>query len=82
MSLDEVHEQKNITVKGVGGAVPILNKEKALLRWMVAGPEVATILTDFETYFANKKTDLHGLHHDEVASTQLNFKRDVLKFTS
>ena len=67
-------------MKGVGGAVPILNKGKALLRWMVSEPEVATILSDFEPSFANKKADLHGLHHDEGVSTQ--HKTDVLKLTS
>ena len=82
MALDQIHEQENIKVKGVGGAVPILNKEKALLRWMVSGPEVATILSDFEPSFANKKADLHGLHHDEGVSIQLKFKTDVLKLTS
>ena len=49
---------------------------------MVTGPEVATILSDFEPSFANKKADLHGLHHDEGVSTQLKFKTDVLNLTS
>ena len=39
MSLDESHEQNNACVKEEGGAIGLTEKPKALLRWMVAGPE-------------------------------------------
>ena len=42
IALDQIHEQENIKVKGVGRAVSILEKESALCRWMVADPEDPT----------------------------------------
>ena len=38
---------------------------------MVAGPMVTIFLTDFEPSFAEIKDDLHGLHHNEGASEQV-----------
>ena len=35
--------------------------------------------TDFESSFANKKVDLHRLHHNEGGSEQPKFKTDVMK---
>ena len=76
IALDQIHEQENVKVKGVAGAVSLIEKEKALRRWMVAGPEVANILEEFETSFAKKKCDPHGFHHDEGISSQMKFKND------
>ena len=38
----------NAQVKGEGGAVRLMEKPAALRRWMIAGPEVATIIQEFE----------------------------------
>ena len=32
--LDQVHEQENVKVKGVGGAMHLLNEQSALNRWL------------------------------------------------
>ena len=45
MALDQAHEQNNATVKGDGGAVGLTENPSALRRWMVAGPEVARVIT-------------------------------------
>ena len=49
---------------------------------MLAGPELKTILEDFEEIIQNEFTDLRDLHHNEGLSTQLQFKRDVEKLVS
>ena len=80
--LDQIHEQENIKIKGIAGAASIIEKEKALDRWMIAGPEVSNILEDFEAKFAPKTMDLKGYHHDEGVSVQLRFKAHVERLTS
>ena len=45
MSLDESHEQNNDCVNEEGGAVGLTEKPAALLRWMVAEPEMDRAVT-------------------------------------
>jgi len=40
-------------VKGIGGAVGLTENGNALRRWMVAGPEVARVVSDFEMAAGN-----------------------------
>lgn len=49
MALDQAHEQLNRFVKGDGGAVGLTENPAALLRWMVSGPEMARIISEFES---------------------------------
>jgi len=35
-------------IKGDGGAVGILGNETALLKWMVAGPEISRMVREFD----------------------------------
>jgi len=44
-------EQNNKLVKGSGGAVGLTENPKAFKRWMVAGPEQARLLIEFEDQF-------------------------------
>ena len=50
IALDQVHEQNNKDIKGVGGAVNLVNRadESSLIRWELCGHEVATLISDFE----------------------------------
>ena len=48
MAIDQAHKQNNALVKGDGGAVGLTENPKALLRWMVAGPETARVIQQFE----------------------------------
>ena len=45
--LDQAHEQNKELVKGEGGAISLTENPSALLRWMVAGPEVHVLLKNF-----------------------------------
>ena len=46
--LGQAHEQNNELIKGEGGVIGITENPTALLRWMVAGPELARMVTEFE----------------------------------
>ena len=49
MALDEVHEQNNTIIKGIGGATPLVNRsdESPLLRWELCDGEFSKLLRDF-----------------------------------
>ena len=46
--IDHAHEQNNRLVKGTGGAVGLTENPSAFKKWMIAGPEKARLLTEFE----------------------------------
>ena len=78
MPIDQAHEQNNACVKGDGGAVGVTKNPSALQRWMIAGPEVARVIGEFEKSAIpeNRSVDTH--HHDQTASVQISFAKDVL----
>ena len=76
MSLDESHEQNNACVKDEGGAIVLTEKPGALLRWMVAGLEMARVVTEFLTVLDcthNAQTS----HHEDTPRTQSTFLSHV-----
>ena len=50
MGIDQAHEQNNPVIKGMGGAVPFLNKEdeSALARWELCLHELSLIVSEYE----------------------------------
>lgn len=46
--IDQAHEQNNAWIKSAGGAIGLTDNPSALRRWMAAGPEVATLIEEFE----------------------------------
>ncbi|KAK0146492.1 hypothetical protein N1851_014183 [Merluccius polli] len=74
IAIDQAHEQMNACIKGDGGAVGLTDNPSALLRWMVAGPEVArliqefefSVLEDFGNPFEEESKDLIVLHSKEI----------------
>ena len=76
IALDQAHEQCNALVKGEGGAVGLTNNPSALRRWMVAGPEIARMVEEFEKQaFHGEATDLD--HHERLPSFQVTFSTQV-----
>ena len=65
MSLDESHEQNNACVKAEGGAVGLTEKPTALLRWMVAEPEMARVVTEFIYGLDKTHKDAETYHHED-----------------
>ena len=44
---NDEHEQNNKIVKGDRGAIGLTDSSTQLLHWMVSGPEISRIITDF-----------------------------------
>ena len=68
MSIDQCHEQNNAVVKGSSGAIGLTGNPGALRRWMVAGPEIARITTEFKGQAIRGHGSAHDighLHHDQ-----------------
>ena len=74
MPIDQAHEQNNAFVKGDGGAVGLTDNPSALRQWMIAEPEIARVIGEFDMR-KNSKVDTY--HHDQTASVQTSFARDV-----
>ena len=54
--LDHNHEQLNEMIKGEGGAVGLTEDPTALRHWMISGPEIACVVTEFEETFSKSNT--------------------------
>lgn len=79
--IDQAHEQNNKLVKGSGGAVGLTENPSAFRKWMVAGPEQARLLTEFENISGMGKENSNHFHHEEILSTQKHFKQQVRNLT-
>lgn len=77
ISLDQAHEQLNALVKGVGGAVGLTENPQALLRWMVAGPEISRAVTEFEQATNHAPESSVFRHHEQTKPKQLAFVNHV-----
>ena len=75
MPIDQAHEQNNELVKGSGGAVGLMENPSAFQRWMVAGPEQARILTEFENQSLNQKEHGDQQHEQRYSTLQLFMKQ-------
>lgn len=76
--IDQAHEQNNACIKGDGGAVGLTDNPQALRRWMVAGPEVARVIEEFQDgnqHWRRQTADTR--HHDQTPSVQASFVTDV-----
>ena len=47
----QAHEHLDAPVKGDGGAISLTKNNGALRRWMVAGPQLSSIIAEFEEQF-------------------------------
>ncbi|VDI16024.1 Hypothetical predicted protein [Mytilus galloprovincialis] len=80
MAIDQAHEQNNACVKADGGAVGLTENLGALRRWMVAGPEMARLVNEFENVtecFVNTNAS-NKLHHEQTLSFQESFRNDIV----
>lgn len=79
MPIDQAHEQNNEAVKGSGGAVGLTENPFAFKKWMLAGPEQARLLSEFENCHSLGNTN--NFHHEEGLTTQETFQRQVSSLT-
>uniref|UniRef100_A0A8C4QRU2 Uncharacterized protein n=1 Tax=Eptatretus burgeri TaxID=7764 RepID=A0A8C4QRU2_EPTBU len=75
--LDQAHEQNNARVKGDRGAVGLTDNPSALRLWMVAGPEVARVIMEFEEANMHPNANEETRHHEETPCAQEAFAEDV-----
>lgn len=81
IALDQAHEQCNALVKGEGGAIGLTSNLNALKRWMIAGPEISSIIKEFEAqlFAIPQQADLH---HDQIQSVQNTFMKEFTAVVS
>ena len=82
--LDQAHAQNNELIKGEGGGIGITENPNALLRWMVAGPELARMVAEFERveqeHITNQLT--RNPHHEQSSASQKRFTCHVQSLVS
>ena len=76
MAHDQVHKQLNAMVKGDGRVIGLTENEPAMKKWMVAGPELARMIEEYEEKH-NEKGANDTRHHKQTPSIQDEFMKDV-----
>ena len=66
---DQWHERNNAVVEGTGGAVGLTGDPHALRRWMVAGPDISRITTNFEGQVLRILKKVDNKHHEQHSSS-------------
>ena len=76
-TIDQAHEQNNACIKGDGGVVGLTDNPSALLRWMVAGPEVAKATEEFQDGDKHWGRRVDTRHQDQTPCVPTSFSKDV-----
>ena len=65
---DQVHEQNNEKIKGLGGATHLLNRpdSSGLEEWGTSGPELVHLLSEFEEGINRPSESQTVLPHHEI----------------
>ncbi|ELU07992.1 hypothetical protein CAPTEDRAFT_216620 [Capitella teleta] len=83
IALDHCHEQNNAVIKGSGGAVGLTENPSALKRWIVAGPEITRLITEFEDgERGDQDAQAAQPHHEQRPAVQKKFATEVKALTS
>ena len=77
IAIDQAHEQNNGMVKGDGGAVGLTENPSAHRRWMISGPEMARLVSEFEASMTTEVEVQGADHHEVQRSFQVSFFKDV-----
>ena len=80
IALDQIHEQNNKIIKGVGGASSLLNTkdESTLIRWEKCDSEVVRIVSEFEDSLYNQHASSSAAkYHENKEKFRQKFNRDV-----
>ena len=59
-----------VSLKPTVGAIGVTEDPSALRRWMIAGPEVSQLVTQYEIASEAKETVVHRNHHEETPKVQ------------
>ena len=85
LAIGHAHEQNSKCVKGDGGAIGLTEDSSQLLRSMLAGPEVARIVGEFERSMLKSCEESGSAvyqHHEQTLSVQQEFEKQVRSLTS
>ena len=77
LAIDQAHEQNNAVIKGDGGAVGLTEDPGALRRWMVAGPELSSLIVRYENMSGVKDPTLSSKLYEQTLSAQRVFLEKV-----
>ena len=77
LPIDQVHEQENCKVNGEGGAVGLTQNPLAFNRWMLAGPEQARLINNFEELLKPSNVEFDSRHHEEGEASQTRFLTQI-----
>ena len=81
--LDQAHEQNNELIKGEGGVIGITENPNAVLRWMLAGPELARMVAEFERVEEERiPNQTRNPHHEQSRASQVRFTCHVQSLVS
>ena len=75
MPRDQSHEQTNKEIKGDGGAIGLTQSPAELQKWLLAGPEMARLVSEIETSMAHKNSSFK--HYEETPGVQETFANHV-----
>ena len=83
ISDDQFHEQNNKMIKSDGRAIGIFDNESALIKWMVAGPDIARIITEFEDVASiGSQSTLQESHHEDTRAFEKRFRTHARQMSS
>ena len=72
ISDDHAHEENKKPLKSDGGVVGILDSAKALLKWMISGPVIASVITKINLEITNAKS-----RHENYQPFEQRFQKNV-----
>ena len=75
MALDQNHEQQNQIIKAEGDATGLTENPAALTKWMIAGPEVARVVTEFKENVHPSIDNVNAYHHDQKKQSKIIHER-------
>ena len=71
VAVDQAHEQANTVIKVEGGAIGVTEDPSALRRWMVAGPKVSRLATEYEIVSDAKDENEKIRFQEQTAHAQI-----------
>lgn len=75
---DHGHEQNNGVMKNEGGIIGLTQEADALLRWVVAGPELVRVISESESSMVGKRESaIQRNHYEQTDDTQKLFAKQV-----
>jgi hypothetical protein len=80
MPVDQVHEQGNRWLKSQGGVLGMLDEPETLEQWLLAAPETARAVKEFEKQMvidSEESDSEEEYHHEEQAGFQRRFFREI-----